>query len=394
MNSSGRASCAGWAESLRSSDAGRVWWRLHRLVRNHPLASPTSATNVAGWATADSHEDLTQELFVTLLAKDRFRHYLDAGMTDHEIETEIAQIELSNLLTTRLRKRYPESYRLARRVSALLQKSRSFRRFDPAERGGGRRVRLTEQVYGLSRWPDGTPSLPAAELERRAAAVPVRRRDLRVKGCTGDTQLVIGNAELEGLIAEVLEAAGAPADLRTIRSLVMSRLPVLDMHLTQFPAPGGGESTGKGRVFEPADLKPTPEQEAVRRDSEGRAGDRVCEFLRLLRGEVRGKARQYERLLCVLRLCYLSAEHPTQVEVAARLGVSDSLVSDYRRRIERALRSLPHNSVEEARRFEEALRIRMEPHGAEGAAPGRGRVSDTGLGAARPHGGRAAPPSA
>ena len=41
------------------------------------------------------------------------------------------------------------------------------------------------------------------------------------------------------------------------------------------------------------------------------------------------------------------------------LGVSDSLVSDYRRRIEQELRALSFGEVEEARRFESALRDRV-----------------------------------
>jgi hypothetical protein len=41
------------------------------------------------------------------------------------------------------------------------------------------------------------------------------------------------------------------------------------------------------------------------------------------------------------------------------LGVSDSLVSDYRRRIEQELRELSFSEVEEARRFEGALRERV-----------------------------------
>jgi hypothetical protein len=158
----------------------------------------------------------------------------------------------------------------------------------------------------------------------------------------------------------------APADVRTIRSLVMSRLPVLDVHLTQFRAVGDDEA-GKGRVFEPADVKPTPEQEALGRDLDVCAGELVNEFFRRLSEEVRGKAKQYERMLSVLWHCYLCAEHKTQLELAARLGVSDSLVSDYRRRIEQALRSLSLTSVEEARRFEEALRIRMQAR--EGRTP-------------------------
>jgi hypothetical protein len=356
MGAYGRPACDGWAESLRSSDAGQVWRRLNRLVRNHPLARTASPAGAA----ADSYDDLTQELFVTLLAKDRFRHYLDYEMSDREIETEIGQIELTNLLTTGLRKRYPESYRLARRISVLLQASPRFRRFGGASAGGGRHLRLTEQVYGLSGWPEGMPTRPADELQRRVDAVTVRRRDLRVRGRTGDTQLVIGNPELEALMVEVLEAMEAPCDVRTIRSLVMSRLPVLDIHLTQLYAAGEGE--GGGRAFEPADAMPSPEQQALLRDSEGRAGERVEEFLTRLSGSVNDKGRQYERMLSVLWHCYMSPERQTQVEVAARLHVSDSLVSDYRRRIEGALRSLSLTSIEEARRFEEVLRIRIEAH--------------------------------
>ena len=49
-------------------------------------------------------------------------------------------------------------------------------------------------------------------------------------------------------------------------------------------------------------------------------------------------------------------DHSTQLEVAAVLGVSDSLVSDYRRRIEQELRALSFTEVEEAKQFELALR--------------------------------------
>jgi predicted transcriptional regulator len=64
-------------------------------------------------------------------------------------------------------------------------------------------------------------------------------------------------------------------------------------------------------------------------------------------------------MLGVLWHCYLSQEHGTQLEVAATLGVSDSLVSDYRRRIEQELRALAFSEIEEARRFELALRERV-----------------------------------
>ncbi len=70
-----------------------------------------------------------------------------------EIEAEISQIELTNLLTAQLRKRHPESYRLARRVSTLIQSSEAFKRFDNI---GNEEIhrRLADRVYGLASWGD------------------------------------------------------------------------------------------------------------------------------------------------------------------------------------------------------------------------------------------------
>ena len=125
-----------WVESLRSSDVNRLWAELHRIVSNHPLvrASRSAGLLIEEGATS-AHTDLTQELFVQLLTKARFQHYLDTNMTDAEIECEIGQIELTNLLTAELRKRHPESYRLARRISTLIQSSANFRRFDSSGTG-------------------------------------------------------------------------------------------------------------------------------------------------------------------------------------------------------------------------------------------------------------------
>src|SRR5204862_2458897 len=96
----------------------------HRIVSNHPLvrASRSAGLLIEEGATS-AYTDLTQELFVQLLTKSRFQHYLDTEMTNAEIECEIGQIELTNLLTAELRKRHPESYLLARRISTLSQLS-------------------------------------------------------------------------------------------------------------------------------------------------------------------------------------------------------------------------------------------------------------------------------
>jgi hypothetical protein len=79
-------------------------------------------------------------------------------------------------------------------------------------------------------------------------------------------------------------------------------------------------------------------------------------FLKNLNETVRTKVKQYDRILKVLWHCYLDPQTSTQLEVAAILGVSDSLVSDYRQRIEQELRALSFSDVDVARAFEATLR--------------------------------------
>ena len=355
---SDRQSRAGqWIESLRSSDVNRLWSELHRVVSHHPLVRASrSAGLLVEEGAGNAYTDLTQELFVQLLSKGRFQHYLDTEMTDSEVECEIGQIELTNLLTAELRKRHPESYRLARRISTLIQSSANFKRFDSSGRNDEQHRRLADRVYGLSEWLDGKPGRNSHDLEQRAQMIPVRQRDTRMVGCTGDSQVVISNSDLEDLIISVLDAVDAPVDVRTLRGLVMSRLPVMDIYLVPL---GGDDGDNDGNRFEPVDGCENPEQSLLRRESEREAAGFVDRFLKNLHGTVRGKVKQYNRMLGVLWHCYLSADHATQLEVASVLGVSDSLVSDYRRRIEQELRALSFTEVEEARRFELALRERV-----------------------------------
>ena len=369
-------------------DVGRLWAELHRVVSHHPLVRASRSAGLlveegtaagGGGRHSGAYTDLTQELFVVLLSKGRFRHYLETGMTDQEIECEVSQIELTNLLTAELRKRHPESYRLARRISTLIQAGANFRRFDAqqggseqelGEAGGGAAGapplrRLAERVYGLSEWPEGKPRRGAQELERRVRMVGVRHRDTRMVGCTGDSQVIITNSDLEELIVSVLEACDSPVDVRTLRGLVMSRLPVMDIYLVPLGGGAGEEEGGAGDGFsgrgwfEPADGGEDPERGLLRRESEREAEGEVEGFLEGLRRAVRGKARQYERMLGVLWHCYLSEEQATQLEVAASLGVSDSLISNCRHRIERLLRGLSFSELEEARSFEAALRLKV-----------------------------------
>ena len=346
---------AKWVESLRASDVNRLWAELHRIVSHHPLVRASrSAGLLIEEGGASAYTDLTQELFVQLLSKNRFEHYLETAMTDYEIECEISQIELTNLLTAELRKRHPESYRLARRISTLIQSSTNFRRFDSSGLDDEPHRRLADRVYGLSEWNDKKSRRGAHEVEQRVQIIAVRQRDTRMVGCTGDSQVVISNPDLEDLIVSVLDAVDSPVDVRTLRSLVMSRLPVMDIYLV--PLDGDDSDNENSNAYEPVDKRENPEEGLLKRESEREAAGSVDLFLKNLNEAVRGKVKQYNRILGVLWYCYLSPDHSTQLEVAASLGVSDSLVSDYRRRIEHELRALTFTEIEEAKQFELALR--------------------------------------
>ena len=348
-------SCARWTQALRDSDIDQLWAELHRLVRRHPLVRASRRADLLIEEKGrNSYTDLTQELFVRLLGKKRFQHYLLTQMTDAEIECEISQIELSNLLTAELRKRYPESYRLARRISSLIQTSTNFRCFDSIGKTVTRHQRLVNKVYGLSEWPDDKVRCSVYDAEQRVLVVPICQRDRRLAGRTGDAQIIITNDNLERLITSVLEAVDAPVNVRTLRSLVMSRLSVINTYLVPLDITDEDKQI---LSYEPADEGENPEQELLRREAERKVSPYVNEFLISLKLAVRGKNKQYKRIMRVLWHCYLSPQRCTQLEVAATLGVSDSLVSDYRSRIEQSLRALSFFTIEEARRFETTLRV-------------------------------------
>jgi hypothetical protein len=75
---------AKWVESLRSSDVNRLWTDLHRIVSHHPLVRASrSAGLLVEEGSGAAYTDLTQELFVQLLSKNRFEHYLETNMSDY-----------------------------------------------------------------------------------------------------------------------------------------------------------------------------------------------------------------------------------------------------------------------------------------------------------------------
>lgn len=348
----------GWTQALLDEEVSKIWNELYRLVYMHPLVQSARNAGMLGTAqyAGQTYSDLTQELFLMLFQKGRFQHYIETEMTDREIEHEIAQIELTNMLVAHLRRQHPESYRLARRISTLIQNSERFRRFDTINaRENARRRGLTEKVYGLAEWPDDKQIKERARLEELVQQVPMRTRNTREAGCTADAQIVISNADLLKLIVEVFETVDSLADIKTLRLLVMSRLPVINIVMVPINKPDDDSPTATVELEIP-DERENPEEHLLSHEFARRARQLADVFLDQLADTVRRKPKQSERMLQVLWHCYLEPGRMSNVQLAKQLGVSDSLISDYCNRVNRQLRAL-NLTVEQARVFESALKL-------------------------------------
>ena len=255
-------------------------------------------------------------------------------------------------------KKKNESYRLARRISTLIQTGSQFKRFDNIGNPEQHR-RLADRLYGLADWSDIKTHRDVQEMHERVKVVSFQSRDTRMVGCTGDAQIVISNVELEKLIVRVFKAIDSPVDVRSLRSFVMSRLPIMDIHLVPVGSGSGDNEDDDRPAFEFTDTRETPEQDLLRNEAEQAAAGFVDGFLNELSKSVRGKTKQYDRMISVLWHCYLVSNGGTQLEIAEMLGVSDSLVSDYRKRIESNLQQLTFSGINEARQFERALKSRV-----------------------------------
>ncbi len=349
----------GWRQSLLDEEVTKIWNELYRLVYLHPLVQAARNSGMLGHQQYGGHTytDLTQELFLTLFQKGRFEHYIDTKMTDREIEHEISQIELTNLLVAHLRRQHPESYRLARRISTLVQSNAAFRRFDLLHVRNGstaRRRGLTEKVYGLAEWPDHKEIKERAMLEESVLQVPMRIRNTREAGCTADAQIVISNADLLQLIIEVFQTVDSLTDIKTLRNLVMSRLPVINIQMVPISKPEDDNSNSTIQ-FDIPDERENPEDRFLSHEFSQRATHLANKFLEQLSETVRRKPKQSERMLHILWHCYLEPGRMSNVQLARELGVSDSLVSDYCNRVNQQLKTL-NLTIEQARVFEFALK--------------------------------------
>jgi hypothetical protein len=396
-----------WAGLLVEEDVEGLWNGLYQLVSRHPAVRPLHfATDGAAVSSqTEINADLAQELFLELFQKQRFDHYTANRYNSTEIENELAHIEIPNLVGARLRKRYPESFRMARRVSSLLKTSSRFCRFGldadgdtdetPAEVGGAKQVafveedddleafddasdeelsvpkkngrsrepkrrRMVNQVFGLADWTRSKAIRDSGHFTDWIKNVPMRRRDTRLVGRSGSSQLILSNPDLEKLIVEVLAAIDSPADVRTLRQLVLSKIPLQDYNVASLDEELSAGNYGGTIKREATDTRETPEDALLRGEQDERASEMAGEFLISLRHAVNNNERRYARLLTTLWHCYYDPRGPSQLEIARLLGVSDSLVSDNRRLIEHELKKLKL-SVEDGPVFSESLQRLITP---------------------------------
>jgi hypothetical protein len=416
-----------WAGLLAEEEVEGLWNGLYQMISRHPAVRPLHfATDGAAVASqVEINADLTQELFLELFQKQRFEHYVNNHYTTYEIENELAHIEVPNLVGARLRKRYPESFRMARRVSALLKESRRFRlsagpsdptaapsasrrgrpskKLRPAPAGDGvayesdeldslvasddeengsrrdssarrsvpRRKRMVNQVYGLREWPASKPVADSGHFAELIKSVPMRRRDTRVVGRSGSSQLILSNPELEELIVEIFKAIDSPVDVRMMRQLALSKIPLQDYNIASLDEEMTIGASGSRLRRDAADTRETPEAALLREEQNDQAARLADEFLISLRRAVNNNERRYSRLIMTLWHCYYDPQGPSQIEIAELLGVSDSLVSDNRRLIEHELRKLKL-SVEDGTVFSESLQRLIAQSAPTAMRPGLG----------------------
>ena len=344
-----------WLDVLRSNDTETLWSKLFNLLSRHSavrlLYPQKELSSDNKW---DIYSDLTQGLFLRLLEKDRWQHYLDLGYSDDRVEQELFRIEVPNFVSELQRERYPESYRLARRISDLI-KTRAEFRYYPNQSWSSNDAKAPElprvtnkmvlKVYGLAVWPTGKEVKRNSNLEHLVRDVAVRNRDTRRTGRGSGSQIIISNEELTQLIVDIFTAVDTPLTVRMIRGFVMSKLMIedcwfisLDAELTTV-----SERTTEPQRVDLPDKRPTPLDSLLAKEMKQQIENVVESLLSKMREAVRYKTIRYSKLIDVVWHCYFNPASPSQTKIARLMGISDSLVSHYRNIFDDLIRGLPLN---------------------------------------------------
>ncbi|MCI0665826.1 MAG: hypothetical protein L0220_32615 [Acidobacteria bacterium] len=347
---------ASWKIGIESRDNHSLWRALNRLVAIHPLVRTALDHRRSFNQTVPllTLNDLTQDLYLRLLQNGRFNHYISSEMSDAEIEREIYQIELPNMLIGGLRRHRPENYRMVRRVGSVLGNQSQFRRFNRRLGEDARHRQAASAIYGLREWTDDKPVKDNGTFNDLIDGIPVRKRNRRRSGWTGDVQVIVTNIELVELMVEIFQAIDSPAPLRILRQLALSKLPLFDPVLIPIDDEVDEERERQNFYDFFASSEESPEEKLLRIEQEEHARFAAHTFLNQLSLLVRSNAARTERIWRILWHCYFDPSGPSQLEIAEKLGISDSSVSDYRRKLEMELQKL-NFSPEHIRSFTEEL---------------------------------------
>src|SRR5215471_17249362 len=139
----------------------------------------------------DAYLDMTQDLFVRLLEKNRWQYYLDANYTTETIEHELNHLEIPNLISLQLRKRHPEAFRIARRISNILKTSSQFKYYGGAIGRSQANGRLVSRIYGLRCWLSTAIMKEESGLPELIKNVNFRMRETRRSGRGRSSQIII-----------------------------------------------------------------------------------------------------------------------------------------------------------------------------------------------------------
>src|SRR5262249_9096764 len=222
-----------------------------------------------------------------------------------------------------------------------------------------KRQRMVNQLYALRKWGKYKARRDPGHFADSVKSVPMRARDTRIVGRSGTSQLILSNPALEELIIEIFVTIDSPADVKTIRQLALSRMPLQDYSIAtldgDFASPYG-EPAGKKPTYRfAADSRLTPEDELIGEEHRQSVASLAGDFLDRLRRAVNNNPQRYGRLMRTLWHCYYDPREPSQIETARMLGVSDSLVSDNRKLIEHELRKM-RLSLEDGTVFADSLK--------------------------------------
>jgi len=350
-----------WEDALVREDYEALWSILFEAVsRHHSVKRLHQWENIPRDRLLDGYADMTQDLFLRLFEKNRFQHYLDSSYTNEMIVHEIDHIEIPNMINSHLRQRFPESFRIASRISSLVRNQGDYRLFPAVRDAAGVAPRRSSvmEVYGLKIWPPDKQVKDRQVLSDLIKDVEFRIRDLRRSGGKRTCHIIIPNKELNRLIADIFIAIDSPTDLRTLRNLVMSKLPIADLNFIPMIRPRlGFEQTPPGDKEYP-DTRHTPEQRVLESEERQQMEAAVANLVDSLRRSCHYRLSKFARLVSVIWLYYFDREVRFAADVARVLGISNSLVAHYRATFERHVREIDI-SHSELPFFHSSLSIRL-----------------------------------